>query len=267
MVYALLLGTVLVVMFPVYWMVLTALRSKRDIFASPPRLLPVGLTFDNFRAVQDRPEIMGYIINSIKVSFISAALGVLIASLAAYAFSRFRFRGRTALLTTVLFTQLFPSVVLILPLFILWDRLGLLNSHLALIVSYMAFTVPIGSWLLRSFFDGVPIELEESAMVEGCSRLGVLVRITLPLSAPGLASVFLYLFIAVWNEFLMAFTFVNNEGLKTLAVGVLSFQGRYSTDWGAVMAVSVLAALPIFILFVFLQRYFIQGMGAGAVKG
>jgi ABC-type glycerol-3-phosphate transport system permease component len=258
---------VAVVCFPVYWMILTSLRARPDIFASPPQLLPTNLTFENYRTVLDRPEVSRYLFNSVKVSLLSAGGGVVIASLAAYAFSRFRFRGRTLLLSTVLFTQLFPAVVLILPLFILWDRIGLLDSHIALVVSYLAFTVPIGAWLLRSFFDAVPIELEEAALVDGSTRLGAMIKITLPLSAPGIASVFLYLFIAVWNEFLMAFTFINNDDLRTLSVGVFTFQGQYSTNWGAIMAVSTIAALPILVLFVVLQRYFVQGLGAGALKG
>jgi len=255
-----------VVLFPFYWLLASSLKSSDQLFQVPPLWVPAPPTPDNFeRLMQGAFPI--WFKNSITIALATTLLGLSVAALAAYSFSRFPFRGNRPLSSLFLFIQLFPVAVIIIPLFILWSDLKLTNTYWSLIITYLVFGLPISTWLLIGFFNAVPAELEEAAMIDGSSRLGALWRVTLPLCLPGLAATAIYVFLLAWNEFFFALTFMSSTEMRTIPVGLESFFGEHSVDWGLVMAGSVVATLPVVVLFGMLSRYFVQGLTAGAVKG
>jgi len=262
----LLVGFTIVVLFPFYWLLVSSLKTQDQLFQIPPLWIPTAPTFDNFvRLFQGRFPV--WFQNSAVVASATTLLGLTLAALAAYSFSRFPFPGNRALSTIFLFIQLFPVAVVVIPLFILWTNLKLTNTYASLIVTYLVFGLPVSTWLLIGFFNAVPAELEEAAMIDGSSRLGALWRVTLPLALPGLAATAIYIFLLSWNEFFFALTFMNSTDMRTIPVGLSSFFAEHSVDWGLVMAGSVVASLPVIVLFGALSRYFIQGLTSGALKG
>jgi len=262
----LLVGFTVVVLFPFYWLLVSSLKTQDQLFQIPPLWIPTAPTFDNFvRLFQGRFPV--WFQNSAVVASATTLLGLTLAALAAYSFSRFPFPGNRALSTIFLFIQLFPVAVVVIPLFILWTNLKLTNTYASLIVTYLVFGLPVSTWLLIGFFNAVPAELEEAAMIDGSSRLGALWRVTLPLALPGLAATAIYIFLLSWNEFFFALTFMNSTDMRTIPVGLSSFFAEHSVDWGLVMAGSVVASLPVVLLFGALSRYFIQGLTSGALKG
>jgi multiple sugar transport system permease protein/raffinose/stachyose/melibiose transport system permease protein len=184
-----------------------------------------------------------------------------------YAFSRLRFRGRKFLLKVIILTQLFPLIVIIIPIYTIFTRLHLINTHISLVIAYLTFTVPVGVWILRGFFKGIPYNLEEAAMVDGCTRLRAFIRIVLPLARPGISATAVYIFIVTWQEFMFALTFMSGQKMRTLPVGILDFVRQYGINWGGLMAASTLITIPVFILFLILQRQFISGLTQGSIKG
>ena len=257
-----------IALFPVYWMVLTAFRPGRDIRSPSPSFLPVDATLDNFRRVFERDYFWTALRNSAMVTGLVVALALVVAFLAAVALSRFRFRGRKAFLVTVLVVQMIPAEALIISLFRILDGRQLTNTIIGLSLTYLVFVLPFTIWTLRGFVSGVPFELEEAAMVDGASRMGAFVRITLPLVAPGLVATGIFAFIQAWNEFIFALVIMNKPETQTAPVWLQAFnEGARGTDWGGVMAGSTLLALPVIVFFLFVQRKVTAGLTAGAVKG
>jgi len=255
-----------VVLFPFYWLLVSSLKSSDQLFQVPPLWVPAPATLDNFeRLMQGAFPV--WFKNSVIIALATTILGLSVAALAAYSFSRFPFRGNRPLSTMFLFIQLFPVAVIVIPLFILWSDLKLINTYWSLIITYLVFGLPIATWLLIGFFNAVPPELEEAAMIDGASRLGALWRVTLPLCVPGLAATAIYVFLLAWNEFFFALTFMSSTDMRTIPVGLESFFSEHSVDWGLVMAGSVVSTLPVVVLFGLLSRYFVQGLTSGAVKG
>ena len=254
------------ILFPFYWLMASALKSSDQMFHIPPLWLPTEPTLDNFQRLF-QGAFPTWFQNSAIVALSTTAIGLILAALAAYSFSRFHFRGNRPLSMLFLLIQLFPVAVIVIPLFILWTNLKLTNTYWSLIITYLVFGLPISTWLLIGFFNAVPIELEEAAMIDGSSRLGALIRVTLPLSLPGLAATAIYVYLVAWNEFFFALTFMNSQEMRTIPVGLTSFFAEHSVDWGGLMAASTLASLPVVILFGILSRYFVQGLTSGAVKG
>lgn len=254
------------VLFPFYWLLVSSLKTQDQLFRIPPLWAPTAPTLDNFVRLMHSSFPMWFQ-NSAVVASSTTLLSLTIAALAAYSFSRFPFPGSHQLSTMFLFVQLFPVAVVVIPLFILWTNLKLTDTYWSLIITYLVFGLPISTWLLIGFFNAVPVELEEAAMIDGSSRLGALWRVTLPLSLPGLAATAIYIFLLAWNEFFFALTFMNSTEMRTIPVGLSSFFGEHSVDWGLVMAGSVVASLPVVVLFGLLSRYFVQGLTSGAVKG
>jgi ABC-type glycerol-3-phosphate transport system permease component len=205
--------------------------------------------------------------NSAVVAVSTTAAGLVLAALAGYALARFRMPLRRWLLILVLSVQMFPAVVLVVPLFVVMRRLGLLDSHAGLVLAYLSFTLPLAIWILKGFIDGIPAELEEAAMIDGATRVGAMRRVVLPLAAPGLAATAIFSFIAAWNEFLFALTFVKDEGMRTLPVALQTFVGQSQTDWGLIMAASVFYTAPVVVFFLALHRRLVEGMVAGALRG
>lgn len=254
------------VLFPFAWMVSIALKTPEEQFRVPPTLLPSHFTLQNFLTLSQHPVFIHFFLNSILIASTTTLLVVFVTIFCAYSFSRLKFPGRTSLLSIIILTQLFPLAAIIVPIYIIMSRVGLINTHFSLIIAYLSFTVPISVWLLRGFIQGIPPELEEAAMVDGCGRLQAFIKIILPLSRPGIAATAAYIFFVSWQEFMFALTFITDEHKRTLTVGILDFVGQYTTDWGSLMAASVCICLPVFVLFLILQKQLITGLTRGALK-
>ncbi|NGP18525.1 carbohydrate ABC transporter permease [Devosia aurantiaca] len=258
---------VLVCLFPFWWMGLSSIKTLRELYTIPPIWWPSMPTLDNYYTVLFESNIPRYFLNSVVISLGSTFLAMILAIFASYGFARFDFKGKPLLQSFVLVGQLLPTAAIIVPLFVTLRVLGLVNTYWGLILVYMIITLPLSVWMLTSYFRAIPVELEEAAIIDGASRLGVLFRITLPLSIPGLISVLVYAFVTTWNEFIFALVFATDSSVKTLPIGLAEFSTEFNTDWGAVMAASVVMTLPIAILFLSMQRLFVGGMTAGATKG
>jgi ABC-type glycerol-3-phosphate transport system permease component len=268
--YALVVIGAAIILVPLLWMLTIALRPANELYISPFPLLPPTLTLDNFiNVLTNRTPIPAHleqgVVRSLTVSVSSTVLSVVIASLAAYALARFKFRGRESYSLFMLVTQMMPAVLFLVPLFEILRGLGLVNTLGGLILSYLTFSLPFCIWLLRGYFEGLSSELEEAALTDGCNRIQALIRITLPLAAPALVATGAFAFINSWNEFLFAFILAGQQPLLT--VQLYAFLGQYGPDYGDLMSAAVLIALPPVILFVIMQRHLVRGLTAGAVKG
>jgi ABC-type glycerol-3-phosphate transport system permease component len=229
--------------------------------------LPNEPTLLNYATVLFKSNIPRYFLNSIIISGGSTALALVLAVFASYGFARFEFKGKSWLQSFVLIGQLLPTAAIIVPLFITLRWLGLVNTYWGLILVYMIITLPLSVWMLTSYFRAIPVELEEAAIIDGATRLGVLFRVTLPLSLPGLVAVLVYAFVTTWNEFIFALCFATDSTVKTLPIGLAEFSTEFNTDWGGVMAASMVMTVPVALLFLLFQRMFVGGLTAGATKG
>lgn len=259
---------ILGVAFPLFWMVVTSLKPQFELFRRPPTMLPETVTFEHYiRLLRDTP-FLTYFRNSVLLSTATTVIVVGIATLGAYALVRFRFRGRETLAFLVLFTYLLPSVVLIIPLYLMLVSLGLSNTIFSLVIAYTTFALPYALWLLRSFMAGIPEDLESAALVDGATRLGAFRDIILPQLLPGIISTALFTFILSWNEYLYALVLVNSDGARPLTTGVMNMLiSSFNIEWSLLMAASVMMSVPLIVVFAFLQSYLTRGFGAGAVKG
>lgn len=266
--YAVLLGFSFYCLFPFLWMLVTSLKPSTEIRTLNPSFLISAPTLEHFKNVLTGSAFLTFFKNSVFIAVVTTIASLLISIFAGYALSRYlRFRGVKLFSVAMLLSQMIPGVLLLIPLYLVMKNLSLINTYMSLILAYTTFTVPLCTFMLKSFFDSVPIEMEESAEIDGCSRLGIIFRILLPVSLPSMVATSLYAFLNAWNEFMFGFVFINDEAHRTLTPGISLFKGLYQTDWGSMMAASVLSVLPVVIIFVFLQRFLIEGMTAGAVKG
>ncbi len=265
--YGLLAIYVLVVSFPFYYMVLTSLRAQKDVYNKEAMLMPVNLILDNYGIVLSSTNMTTWLTNSVVVGVVSSAIAVVIGTLSAYSLARLCFFGSATLARSVLFMYLVPSSLLFIPLFLIVNNIGLRNTLWALILTYLTFNVPFCTWMLLGYFRTIPIELEDAARIDGCSRMGVLGRIILPLSAPGLVTAFIFSFTNSWNEFLYAAVMTSRSELRTIPVGLYSFQIADILLWGQLMAAAILATVPVLVLYMLVQRFVVQGLTAGSVKG
>jgi ABC-type glycerol-3-phosphate transport system permease component len=258
------------ILIPILWMLDIAFRPSAELYQTPFRLLPVSATLDNFiNVLANRTVVPAHLEQgfgrSLIVSLCTTVLAVAIASLAGYALARFNFRGREPYGLFLLATQMMPAVLFLVPLFVILRSIGLVNTLAGLILSYLTFSLPFCIWLLRGYFEGISPDLEAAAMTDGCSRLQALLYVILPLVTPALVATGAFAFINAWNEFLFAFILAGQQPLLT--VQLYAFLGQYGPQYGNLMASAVLVAVPPVILFVFMQRYMIRGLTAGAVKG
>ncbi|TLP56803.1 carbohydrate ABC transporter permease [Parasedimentitalea maritima] len=254
-------------LFPLYWLLKIALTPDRLIFTEGTNLAPSEITFSNFTSVLFKTDFLSYFGNSLIVSLGTAAVTTVIAAGAGYAFSRFHFSGKKIIIAVMLITQMFPLLMIIAPIYKIIASFGLLNSLSSLIIVYTAFNIPFATFLMQSFFDGIPRDLEEAAMMEGCTRFQALRKVVIPLTLPGLGATLGFVFTAAWSELLFALMLISKNDTMTFPVGLLTFVSKFSVDWGQMMAAGVLALIPSCLFFIFIQRYLVQGLTSGAVKG
>jgi ABC-type glycerol-3-phosphate transport system permease component len=254
-------------LFPIYYVVITSLKPRSEIYTRTPDLWPSDPQWDQYTRVLGEGHVGRALLNSLIVAGFATVICVVVAGMAAYALARLEVPFRRTLLMLILTTQMFPLVVLIIPLFVLMRNADLIGTYQGLVIAYLAFTVPLAIWIMRGFIVTIPEELEHAAMIDGATRVGAMFRVILPIAAPGLVATATLSFIAAWNEFMLALTFMNQEERKTLPLVLQQFVGRGDVDWGAVMATSVIYTLPVVIFFLLLRKRLMQGMTAGAVKG
>lgn len=254
------------VFLPLLWMINTALKPSAETFTLD--FFTGTKTLENIIRIVTDEKIMGYLKNSLIVSFGSSAMATAVCAMAAYSFSKFRYTGRKFIMGLFMMSQAFPQAILLLSIYLLMQKMGLLGSYWALLISCVVFTLPVGTWTLKSYFDQLPDSLIESAKIDGAGNLKIMLQIVFPITVPGMISIAIYGFVWSWNDLLYSMTLVTDTAKRTLASGlVMTFLGEASTNWGYMMAASIVAAIPVTIIFVFLQRYFIQGLTSGAVKG
>lgn len=256
----------IVVLLPFFWMVSVSLKPPTEPFAIPARLWPDSPTIDNY-VTAFRPEFRTYFFNSLVVSLSTVVITVTLGLLAAYSFTRAQLSVMSVLIGLVVLAQMFPHSAIIVPIYKMMRGAGLLNTYWSLILAYVSVTLPVAIWMLRGFLMKLPISLEESAAVDGATPLRVFWDIVVPLSRPGLIATSVYVLIVTWQEFLFALSFTSTKEMRTLPVGLNDFIGQYGIRYGELMASSVMVSLPVMAVFFFLQRYFVAGITAGAVKG
>lgn len=253
--------------FPVYWMVSTSFKRPEQVLTTNPSIIPTSFSLENYLAAFEREYFLTAIKNSTVIVSVTVLISLLVALLAAIAVARMRFRGRKAFIVMILIVQMVPLTALIIPLFLQLSRLNLVNRLPGVVITYIAFVLPFVIWTLRGFLVNIPNELEEAALIDGCSRPQAYRYVIFPLLAPGLVATGIYAFIQAWNEFLLAYIITASQENQTLPVWLAGFTSRTGTDWGPLMAASVIAAIPAVVLFSFAQNKLGTGMTAGAVKG
>jgi len=257
----------LVMLFPIYWMVSTALKPGKQILSLTPVWIPTQLTFDNFQSAIHVPFFWNDVVNSLVIVSTTVVISIVLAFLAAAAVARFGFRGRAAFVVMVIAVQMVPLNALVIPIYLLLDRVGQVDSLIGVIAYYMAVVLPFMIWTLRGFVTNVPVDLEEAAMIDGATRVGAFMRIVFPLVAPGLVATAIFGFIQAWNEYIIAYVLLSSSSKQTLTIWLASFTTQHGTDWGGLMAGATLTALPVVVLFLIVQRYVQGSLTAGAVKG
>jgi multiple sugar transport system permease protein len=254
-------------LFPLYWLLKVSVTPNNLLYSEGIRMWPSQTSFEHFEFVLRHSEFPTFFKNSLIVSGSTAVIVTVLASLAGYAMSRFNFRGKYWIVTLMLLTQMFPLVMLVAPIFKILSPLGLTNSLTGLVIVYTAFNVPFATFLMQSFFDGIPKDLEEAAMIDGATQFVAFRQIILPLTLPGIAATLGFVFTAAWSELLFSLMLISGNDAATFPVGLLSFVSKFSVDFGQMMAAGVMALIPACLFFLLIQRYLVQGLTAGAVKG
>jgi len=254
------------VFFPLYWLLNTSFKDPNEIFTLS--FFPKAPTIENYMNVITDGSILLYLKNSLFVAGVSAVLTTFISAYAAYSFSKFRYRGRKSLLILFILSKVFPYAVLLLTIYLIMRYFGILDSYMSLILAFVTFTLPVGTWTLKAFFDQIPNSLIESAKIDGASNFKVIHKIIFPITIPSLVATALYGFVWAWNDLLYSLTLINSPEKRTLAPGlILNYMGEFQNNWGNMMAASVIVSIPVTIMFIFLQKFFIQGLTSGSVKG
>jgi len=257
-----------VLLLPFFWMISTSLKSANEIFSPEPSLIPQKLTVENYVTIWRNTLFPRHLKNTLIVSLVTILVTMLVALPAGYSISRFRFAGKIAFSAGLVAVQMFPAMIMLIPLFVIMNKSGLLNTYFSLIVAYGTFALPFCTWMLKSYIDTVPKDIEEAAMIDGCSRWQAIVRILVPAIAPGLVTVAMFALVLAWQEYLFALTFTRTEEMRTVTVGIVMMQGQHgSINWGQIMAGSVIACVPPLACFFWMEKYIVQGFTMGVVKG
>jgi len=254
--------------FPIYWMIVSSLRPERELFGKP-ELIPQRIDW-NFTSYRNLLELTDYPLqfaNSVCVALSVVVITLFVSVIIAYVVTRYRIPGKTAMIGSMLYAYMFPPLLLAIPLLSIFAKLGMADHLIAVVLAHCTLSIPLGVWMLWGFFKAMPFDLEEAAMVDGCSRAGAFVRVVLPLSMPGIITVSIFSFLLSWTDYVFSFILINSDANKTLPVGLASLLGSFDARWGELMAGATLITLPLFILFMFLSKYFIKGLTAGAIKG
>lgn len=252
--------------FPIYWMVVSSLREPTELLTNVS-LIPNVLSLESYRNLLELTDYPRHFMNSVIVAVVAVLVTMVFSVMIAYAVTRQRIRGKKVIVGAMLYAYMFPPLLIAIPIFTIFARLGLSDTLTGLIASHLTLTLPLGVWFLWGFFRSMPFELEEAAMVDGCTRLGAFLRVVLPLALPGLITVAIFSFLLSWTDYTFALVMIGSDANKTLPVGLASMVGSFDLRWGEIMAGSTLIALPLFAAFALMSQYFIQGLGAGAVKG
>jgi multiple sugar transport system permease protein len=253
--------------FPIVWALLTSLKREAAIITTVMQYIPREVTFENYVAIWTRSNFPTLLVNSMVVTAITVVICAVIGTLASYAIARYQFRGRRELMLFYLVIRMFPAVMIIIPLFILMRNLGLLDSRVGLALAYTTFLLPVFIWMMKGFFDVIPLELEDAARIDGCSRIGAMVRVILPLVVGGLVATVVFVAIGAWNEFLFALMMTTSTGSRTWPVGLQLMVGEFQLPWGTLAAGGIISIIPVVLLFALVQRALVRGLTAGAVKG
>lgn len=255
--------------FPIYWMLATSFKTNMDVFKLPPDFWPVAPTMENYAGLfSPETPIMRFFFNSFLTAILTVIVTIILATFTGYALSRLEFRFREQILVSVLITQMFPLVVMLAPLYVLYNKAHLLNTYVGMVIAFTSFALPFGIWMIKGFVDTVPYEIEQAAMVDGCTRFQAMIKVVLPLTLPGIVSTGIFAFLDAWNNLLFPMVLTNDIAMKTLPAGlVLVFTGAFKHNWGGMMAACILSTIPVVVIFILLQRYLVEGMTGGAVKG
>jgi len=256
-----------IILFPILWMLVVSLKTEAETYTTPLRWIPENPTLVNYETMWRELNFQQYFINTLIIASLTTLMAVSIAAPSAYGFSRFRFRGASVLGTFILSTQMLPRVILIVPYYIIMRSLGLLNTYPSLVLINVAFALPFSIWMLRGYFANIPSEIDEAALVDGCTPTQSFFKVILPLAMPGIVATAIFSFLVGWNEFLFALSLTTDKSMFTLTVGLSSLIGEYKTLWNELMAAAIVGSLPAMILYAFLERFLVQGLVAGATKG
>lgn len=266
--YAAVLAVIVVFFFPIYWMLVSSFRDNAELMSFPPKFLPGGGSWDNYFNIIQNSKYLVYFMNSVIVAVGTVVLTLIISVLAGYAFSRFDFRFKNSLMTSIVTVQIFPVTVIMISLFTFYRDFGLIDTYGGLILADIVYSLPFTIWFLKSFFDTVPRSLDEAASIDGCGRIRTLLQVILPIMKPGLLAIGIYAFLVSWDDYMFGLIIMRSEEMKTLPVGIAqSFMGEYVNDYAGMMTLSVIASLPVVLVFMFMQKYMVAGLTAGAVKG
>jgi ABC-type glycerol-3-phosphate transport system permease component len=265
--YLILIVGAAIMVLPFIYMLSTSFKSQTYVLTIPPQFIPHPATVSNYHDAWTTDAFARYFLNSVVVACLSTALSLLLSSMMAYAFARFRFPGREILFKVLLLGLMVPPIMLIIPQFILAKYFGLIDSLTGLVIFYVGFSLSLNTFLLRGFFQAIPVELEQAMQVDGAGAFVRYWRLILPLAKPALATATIFTFLGSWDEFTWALTIINSPQKRTLPIAIALFQGQNSTLWGLVFAASIIAVVPVIVVFLLFQRYFVQGLTAGAVKG
>ena len=257
---------ILIFFFPFFWIITSSFKSPEEIIATSTTIIPRSFTLEHYNKILFNSDFFIYLKNSLIVSFFSMIISIFLSVSAAYGLHKLKFYGNKFVEYSLLVTYAFPGVILLVPIYLLFAKVNLLNSYFALIIVNVLFATPFAVWMLKAFFKLIPNEVEEAAYIDGASRYVVISRIIVPLAAPGIASVAIFCFIISWTEYLFASILISGDDLKTLPVGLAGIVGQYQIDWGFLLSGAVLASLPVILLFVFIGKYFVAGLTEGAIK-
>lgn len=260
------IAIIVIVCFPIYWMFVASINSGGRLYSYPPPLIPTKIDLSGYvNAVTEQP-IMQWLLNTIIFTVISTIYTIIVSVPASYALSRMSSRVNEIGAFLTLAVRMAPATLLVVPLYLMFAKMKLIDSGLALIISYTTFSIPFAIWMLNSFFESIPRDLEEAAMVDGCTKLGAMTRVVVPLALPGISATTLFCIVVAWSEFLFSRTFVSSNAARTINVGITFFIGQYGVQWNEILAASVISTLPLIIAFLFLERYLVVGLTAGAIK-